>query len=128
MELLCICHKGNSIMNFIITFLLDRRSHWRCFVRKNVLRNFAKFTEKHLCQTLFFNKVAGILRKGTVFTVFYRLLLLNRTPSVGVFFSNRISSTQLWSEILFYTSSKYQKTMITKIFENFLKNYLFGNL
>ena len=28
-------------------------------------RNFAKFTEKHLCQSLFFNKVAG-LRPATL--------------------------------------------------------------
>ena len=27
--------------------------------RKGILRNFAKFTGKHLCQSLFFNKVAG---------------------------------------------------------------------
>ena len=26
-------------------------------VKKGVLRNFAKFTGKHLCQSLFFNKV-----------------------------------------------------------------------
>ena len=31
----------------------------RCSV-KEVLRNFAKFTGKHLCQSLFFNKVAGL--------------------------------------------------------------------
>ena len=31
----------------------------RCSVKKGVLRNFAKFTGKHLCQSLFFNKVAG---------------------------------------------------------------------
>ena len=30
----------------------------RCFCEKGVLRNFAKFTRKHLCQSLFFNKVA----------------------------------------------------------------------
>ena len=30
------------------------------FCRKGVLRNFAKFTGKHLCQSLFFNKVAGL--------------------------------------------------------------------
>ena len=35
-------------------------SHWRCSVRKGVLRNFAKSTGKHLCQSLFFNKVAGL--------------------------------------------------------------------
>ena len=32
---------------------------------RNVLRNFAKFTEKHLCQSLSFNKVAG-LRPATL--------------------------------------------------------------
>ena len=31
-----------------------------CSIRKGVLRNFAKFTGKHLCQSLFFNKVAGL--------------------------------------------------------------------
>ena len=29
-----------------------RSSHRRCSVRKDVLRNFAKFTVKHLCQSL----------------------------------------------------------------------------
>ena len=28
------------------------------FSKKGVLRNFAKFTRKHLCQRLFFNKIA----------------------------------------------------------------------
>ena len=41
---------------------LSRSNHKRCLVRKGVLRNFAKFTAKHLCQSLFFNKVAGHLR------------------------------------------------------------------
>ena len=38
----------------------SRSSHQRCSVRKVVLRNLAKFTGKHLCQRLFFNKVAGL--------------------------------------------------------------------
>ena len=33
--------------------------------KKGVLKNFAKFTEKQLCQSPFFNKVAG-LRPGTL--------------------------------------------------------------
>ena len=37
-----------------------------CSVRKGVLRNFAKFTGKHLCQSLSFNKVIG-LRSATLF-------------------------------------------------------------
>ena len=32
---------------------------------KDVLRNFVKFTEKHLCQSLFYNKCAG-LRPATL--------------------------------------------------------------
>ena len=30
------------------------------FYKKGVLRNFVKFTGKHLCQSLFFNKVGGL--------------------------------------------------------------------
>ena len=44
---------------------LSRRSHRRCSVREVVLRNFTKFTRKHLCHSLFFNKVAG-LRPATL--------------------------------------------------------------
>ena len=32
---------------------LIKSSHWRCSITKAVLRNFAKFMEKHLCQSLF---------------------------------------------------------------------------
>ena len=32
----------------------------RCSVKKGIPRNFAKFTGKHLCQRLFFNKVTGL--------------------------------------------------------------------
>ena len=30
------------------------------FCKKGVLKNFVKFTEKHLCWSLFFNKVTGL--------------------------------------------------------------------
>ena len=42
-----------------------RSSHRRCSVRKGVLKYFAKFTGRHLCHSLFFNKVAG-LRSATL--------------------------------------------------------------
>ena len=41
-------------------------SHHRCAVKIGVLRNSTKFTRKHLCQSLFFNKVSG-LRPATLF-------------------------------------------------------------
>ena len=38
----------------------SRNSCPEVFCKKGVLRNIAKFTGKHLCQSLFFNKVAGL--------------------------------------------------------------------
>ena len=46
--------------------ITKRRSRPKVFCKKGVLRNFTKFTGKHLCQSLFFNKVAG-LRTATLF-------------------------------------------------------------
>ena len=44
--------------------------HQRCSIEKAVLRTFAKFTGKHLCQSLFFNKVAGLRPEDTLAQVF----------------------------------------------------------
>ena len=49
-----------------------RSSHQRCSLRKVILKNFAKFTGKHLYQGLFFNKVAGrnFIKKEILVQVF----------------------------------------------------------
>ena len=52
-----------------------RSSHQRCSMKNGVLRNFTKFTEKHLCQSFFFNKVAGLSP----------VTLLGRNSGTGVF-------------------------------------------
>ena len=44
-----------------------------CSLKKGALENFAKFTVKHPCQSLFFNKVAGLtglLKKEALAQVF----------------------------------------------------------
>ena len=46
--------------NFKKVYAYLRSSHRTCFVKKGVLKNFADFTGKHLCQRLFFNKVGGL--------------------------------------------------------------------
>ena len=43
----------------------SRSSRPEVFCKKGFLKNFANFTEKHLCQSLLFNKVAG-LRRATL--------------------------------------------------------------
>ena len=46
--------------------MTGKNSHRRCSIKKVVLKNFPKFTGKHLYQSLFFNKVAH-LRPATLF-------------------------------------------------------------
>ena len=41
-------------------FNIYRSSYRRSSIKKGVLRNFAKFSGKYLCQSLFLNKVAGV--------------------------------------------------------------------
>ena len=43
-----------------VLFLRYRNSHQRYSMKKAVLKNFTKFTETHLCMSLFVNKVAGL--------------------------------------------------------------------
>ena len=67
-----------------------RSSRQEVFCKKGVLRNVTKFTGKHLCQSLFFNKVAGLrLKKETLAQVFSsefcdisKNTFLHRTPLV----------------------------------------------
>ena len=49
--------------------MIDRSSRPKMLCEKGVLRNFAKFTGRYLCQSLFFKKVASVpglfIRKQT---------------------------------------------------------------
>ena len=45
---------------FHTSCFIYRSSRPEVFCKKGVLRNFAKFTGKHLCQRLFLNNVAGL--------------------------------------------------------------------
>ena len=77
-----------------ITFLYWDNNEHKCFrssrpevfCRKDVLRNFAKLTEKHLCQSLFFNEAAGLgeISKNTFF---------NKTPPLA---APHVSYTAVW--------------------------------
>ena len=67
-----LCKKSSLQCYRLYNFPSFRSSHWRCSVRKGVLRNFTKFTGKHMWQSLFFNKVGGW---GNCFWSFSCLLL-----------------------------------------------------
>ena len=88
----------------VFTFPTCRSSRPDVICRKSVLRNFSKFTGRHLCQGLFFNKVSG-LRPATLlkkrlsyscFSVNFEKFLRTpfyRTPPVAASGSDRGSST-----------------------------------
>ena len=61
--------------SFMVTICrIYRSSPPEVFCKKGILRNYSKFTLKHLCQSLFFNKVAGLacnfIKKETLAQVF----------------------------------------------------------
>ena len=55
-----VCEDTGVLILMIWVYSELRSSRLEVFCRKGVLRNFAKFTGKHLRQSLFFNKVAGL--------------------------------------------------------------------
>ena len=59
----CVCLLGKSWKNHLLED--PGVVIWRCSIKKCVPKNSAKFTGKHLCQNLFFNKVAN-LRPATL--------------------------------------------------------------
>ena len=68
----------------------------RCSVKKGVFKNFAKFAGKHMCQSLFFNKVAG-LRLGTLLKkrLWHKCFLVNFAKYLRTPFLQSLSGWQL---------------------------------
>ena len=88
-----------------------RSSRPDVFCRKDVLKNFAKFTGKYLCQSLFFNKVAG-LRPATLLKkrLWHRCFLVNFAKFLKTPFFYRIplvaAPKSLYVESFFWSLPK----------------------
>ena len=87
--------------NVNLTFIY-RSSRSEVFCKNCALKIFAKFTEKHLCQSLFFNKVAGL-----VFSCEYCKIFKNsffyRPPPVAASVSTgrrQVTESNSWDEWL----------------------------
>ena len=65
------------------------------FYKKGVLKNFAKFPGKHLCQSLFFNKAAGL--PGTLLKkiLWHRCFPVNFTKFSRIYFLQNTSGQLL---------------------------------
>ena len=109
-----------------------RSSHQRWSIKKDVLKNFAKFAGKHMCQGLFFDKVAGLrpatlLKKETLGQVFSCEFC--DTPK-SIFFTEHLWTTA--SGMLLCSSLKFSIYDIYIRFAQFLhilhKFYLYFKL
>ena len=70
-----VSSSNGFILSKLYALIVVKKQPPEAFFKKAVLKNFAIFTGKHLCQSLFLNKVAG-LRPVT---------LLKRVTNTGVF-------------------------------------------
>ena len=105
-----------SLYSFTGKFLLNRNNYsshnQKCqkeppevFYKRSVLKNFAKFTGKYLCQSLFFNKVAG-LRPATLLKkrLWHRCFPVNFAKFLGTPFLQNTSGQMLLTDVRQYGS------------------------
>ena len=93
--------------------LTTRSNHRRCPIKELALQNFAKFRRKHMCWSLFFNKVAD-LRPQVCLTLLKKRLRQRRFPLNFVKFLRTPFSQN--------TSEQVLLTALTKaVLENFVK-------
>ena len=52
--------------------LKPRSSCQRCSIKKDVLKNFVKFRGKHMCRSLFLNKVTGLFYQKCEFCEIFK--------------------------------------------------------
>ena len=58
--------KNELCLRLITRTFKKQKQSFQMFYKIGVAKNFEKFTEKHLCRSPFFNKVAGLKDSGTV--------------------------------------------------------------
>ena len=66
----------NSVFDHLLPYLKQNLKK-RCSMKKGVPKNFPKFTEKHLCQSLHFNKAVGLRTSTLKRRLWHRCFPLN---------------------------------------------------
>ena len=119
----------------------SRSSHQRCSVKNSVFRNFVKFTKKHLCQNLSFNKVTGLKPRASLlfkerfwhrcfpvnFAKFIRTSFFNRTP-LGDYFCKSLSRLgSICFIFIFFFIAMHEVDTVAEVnpfkpFQNLFKN------
>ena len=95
-----------------ITITISRSSRPDLFCKKSVFRIFTKFTGKHLCQGLFFNKVAGLKHKCFPINIakFLRTPILKSTKEPLLL----MAALSCYYIHLIYKSNLYKNKLVNK--------------
>ena len=111
---LFLCGFVNSTLFYL------RSNHSEVFYKNGVLKNFTIFTRKHLCQSLFFNKVAGLrpeIFKNTFIIEQLRWLLLLFISSKSFYYMalDNCYNKYFWKGNVSQNCNKLDKTFFMKI-------------
>ena len=117
----CTSYTNALIHTFRNSFNLEPEAVTRYSVRKGVLRNFAKFIGINLCQSLFFNKVAGLnlIKKETLLLVFSSEFC---EISKNTFLTEHLRATTFWECFFLWVSSTLQDETLQKLLQ-YKNNY-----
>ena len=108
---------------FICTFTMcttQRSSRSQMFCKIGVCKNFAKFTEKHLCQSLFCDEVVGIAWSTTLLlkTLQHRCFPVNFPKFLrALFLQNTSRRLLLFLYIFSWGIQEYSKTLKKSLYE-----------
>ena len=110
-----------SLLVSVVNWLnLNRTSRPEVFCKKGV-QNFTKFTGKHLCQSLFFNQVAG-LRPATFFkkTLWHRCFSMNFVKLKNTYFYRTPPITASVQNFVSISNQIYVAIGVKRYFQKFL--------
>ena len=105
-----------------------RSNHRICYVRKGVHRNFAKLTGKHLYQSLFFNKIAGLrlhlyrTTLGDCFSMF-RFKSWGLSKTLFLITSHFLKNSSVFSFFIFIKFMSTLRQFFLKHFHEDLESY-----
>ena len=120
----------------------NRSIHRRCIIKRDALKNFAKFTRKYLYQSLVFNKVAGLYLQLHLKKTLAQVFSCELCDILRTFFCTKLhqstASVKRLAIIRSFPISAYQaefhnKKIYLTVFRNLLignfgESYLFSNL
>ena len=96
-----------------------RSRHRRCFIKKGVLKNPAKFTRKHMCPSLFFKFTGKHMCQSLIFNKVAETLAQVFPCEFCKIFKNTLFTEHLWTTASVIVNWALLKELFREIYERF---------